>query len=272
MSNRDKTLNIWERMSRISSELSPINKDLEVTKGPNGKSYSAISEAAILKAIKPLEEKYGVYSYAVDRTREVRSIKKEFIRDGRPVQISYMVELVSSRYRFVNIDNPDQFVETIGYGTGIDSGDKAPGKAMTYADKYAIMKAYKIEGSAETDPDANASPEDGFILGDLEVPAQPENPMIPQAAEPDPAPVAEPVAPAPAAKAPEQSQGMTLEQAQNIVLTRGAHAGKTMGAMLAIDPSMVHYYAERYTGRNKDLAEAAKILLEHKASLAAAQS
>ena len=33
--------------------------------------------------------------------------------------------------------------------------DKAPGKAMTYADKYALMKAYKMVTG--DDPDQNAS-------------------------------------------------------------------------------------------------------------------
>ena len=37
----------------------------------------------------------------------------------------------------------------------LDSGDKGDGKAMTYGDKYALMKAYKI--STGDDPDAQAS-------------------------------------------------------------------------------------------------------------------
>ena len=47
-------------------------------------------------------------------------------------------------YRFINIDNPSEFIDIKSYGDGLDTGDKAPGKAMTYGDKYALMKAYKI--------------------------------------------------------------------------------------------------------------------------------
>lgn len=47
-------------------------------------------------------------------------------------------------YRFVNIDKPEEYIDIDTYGDGVDSGDKAPGKAMTYSDKYALMKAYKI--------------------------------------------------------------------------------------------------------------------------------
>ena len=46
----------------------------------------------------------------------------------------------------------------VAYGDGVDTYDKAPGKAMTYADKYALMKAYKI--STGDDPDQEASPEE----------------------------------------------------------------------------------------------------------------
>ncbi len=58
-------------------------------------------------------------------------------------------------YRFVNIDNPDDYIDITTYGDGVDTQDKAPGKAMTYADKYALLKAYKIQTG--DDPDAGAS-------------------------------------------------------------------------------------------------------------------
>ena len=41
------------------------------------------------------------------------------------------------------------------FGDGVDTQDKAPGKAMTYGDKYALLKAYKIVTG--DDPDQNAS-------------------------------------------------------------------------------------------------------------------
>ena len=68
---------------------------------------------------------------------------------------------IETTYRFVNLDNPSEYIETTVYGDGLDTGDKAPGKAMTYADKYALMKAYKL--STGDDPDKEASPEKGYV-------------------------------------------------------------------------------------------------------------
>ena len=51
---------------------------------------------------------------------------------------------IETVYRFVNIDNPEEYIDITTYGDGIDPQDKAVGKAMTYSDKYALLKAYKI--------------------------------------------------------------------------------------------------------------------------------
>lgn len=64
---------------------------------------------------------------------------------------------IQTVYRFINIDKPEEFIDVTTYGDGVDAMDKAPGKAMTYADKYALMKAYKI--STGDDPDKEASEE-----------------------------------------------------------------------------------------------------------------
>ena len=45
----------------------------------------------------------------------------------------------------------------VTFAEGIDAQDKGSGKAMTYGDKYALMKAYKI--STGDDPDQTASEE-----------------------------------------------------------------------------------------------------------------
>ena len=123
-------------------------------------SYKAVSERDVLDAVKPLEVKYGVYSYAYDRkiieNGELTSTRKDF-QTGEVKELKQLYMRLEVVYRFVNVDNPEEFVEIKTYGDGIDSGDKAAGKAMTYADKYALLKAYKI--STGEDPDQEASTE-----------------------------------------------------------------------------------------------------------------
>ena len=144
-------MNIYEKLSAISTELSTVAKNLEVGFGAN--KYKAVGEADVLKAVKPLEAKFKVYSYPHSR-RIIESGEVESVNAKGEVKKQFF-ERIETVYRFVNIEKPDEYVDITTYGDGIDSQDKSVGKAMTYGDKYALMKAYKI--STGEDPDQNGS-------------------------------------------------------------------------------------------------------------------
>ena len=153
-----KKLNIFEKMSCITNELTRVAKNLSVGVGKS--SYKAVGEADVLAAIKPVEEKYRVYSYPHNRSIVETNVlttttTKTFNGQETTTEKNQLFMRIETIYRFVNIDKPDEYVEVTTYGDGVDSQDKAPGKAMTYADKYALLKAYKIETG--DDPDQNAS-------------------------------------------------------------------------------------------------------------------
>ena len=146
-------LNIYQRLLKITEELKTVEKNLNV-KVTDKSSYKAVSERDVLDAVKPLEVKYGVYSYAFDRNVIDSGVLTSTIKDYEVKQLYLRLETI---YRFVNVDNPTEYIDIKSYGDGIDTGDKATGKAMTYADKYALLKAYKI--STGDDPDQEPSDE-----------------------------------------------------------------------------------------------------------------
>lgn len=152
---RNTALNIYQRMAAITADLNTVGKNLHVDTG-KGKGYKAVSERDIIDNVKPLEAKYGVYSYPTSRTvLESERLESETNYNGITGKKTTFFERVETVYRFVNIDNPDEFIETTTFAEGIDAQDKGSGKAMTYADKYALMKMYKI--STGDDPDADPS-------------------------------------------------------------------------------------------------------------------
>lgn len=155
-----KQLNIYEKLSLITEEIGVVEKGLKVQVNKTS-SYKAVSERDVLDAVKPIEKKYRVYSYPVKREVIDRdTLVKESEYNGNITRTNTLFMRIETTYRFVNIDNPSEYTETTVYGDGLDTGDKAPGKAMTYADKYALMKAYKL--STGDDPDKEASPEKGY--------------------------------------------------------------------------------------------------------------
>ena len=129
-------MNIYEKMLEISNRVEKVRKELEV-KISDKNSYKAVGEASVLEAIKPLEYEYKVYSYPIKR----EIVESGVLESGNTKKLYERIEVT---YRFVNIEKPEEYVDIMSYGDGIDSQDKSVGKAMTYADKYALMKAYKI--------------------------------------------------------------------------------------------------------------------------------
>ena len=146
-------LNLFQKLCKIASEIKSAEKDLEISIG--GAKYKAVSESVILGVVKPLEEKYGVYSYPCSRSIVDSNLITTKDRNG--TEKTQFYERIETVYRFVNIDNTSEYIEITSYGDGIDNGDKSVGKAMTYADKYALMKAYKIVTG--DDPDKEGSEE-----------------------------------------------------------------------------------------------------------------
>lgn len=156
--------NIFQRMAAITAELGTVAKNLNVETG-KGKVYKAVSERDVLDAVKPLEQKYGVYSYPFLReTVESEKLESESSYNGNQTKRTTFYIRLKTVYRFVNVDKPEECIDIVSFSVGMDTQDKGDGKAMTYGDKYALMKAYKI--STGDDPDQDASEENSYRKAD----------------------------------------------------------------------------------------------------------
>ena len=152
-------MNIYQKLSAITNDLQTVAKNLNVSAGKS--SYKAVSERDIIDAVKPLEVKYKIYSYPVNREIiDDQLLESEQNYNGNTTTKTTFYTRIKTTYRFVNIEQPDEYIDTITFAEGIDSQDKGSGKAMTYSDKYALMKAYKI--STGDDPDQDASKDEKY--------------------------------------------------------------------------------------------------------------
>ena len=149
-------MNLFQRMSKVTEGLRTVRKNLTVSTGGN-KGYQAVSERDILNAVKPLEIKYGIFSYPYSREIvESHMLESESTYTDKAgnqtvsTKTTFMIRL-KTVYRFVNMDDLGEFIDMITFADGLDSQDKGCGKAMTYGDKYALMKAYKISTGDEPD-------------------------------------------------------------------------------------------------------------------------
>ena len=143
-------LNIYQKMDLVRVDVGIVSKNIKINAGGYS-GYQAVSETDVIKAVNEAEHKHGLISFQ----EKLEIIEQEKIeKEGKG--ISYRIR-VRSIVKVINIDNPSEFIYFEGLGDGLDYGDKACGKANTYAMKYALLRGYKIPTGE--DPDYFASPE-----------------------------------------------------------------------------------------------------------------
>lgn len=149
-------MNIYQKIGAVSYEVGRVQMSLNVDTG-QGKSYKAISINDVVDALIPLIGKYRLVILPGEKEllRE-EQIETSYKNGGK--KTNFFVRMKST-YKVVNIDNPAEVVEAVGYGDGIDSSDKATGKALTYGRKYALIDLFNL--SKGDDPDKEAS-EEGY--------------------------------------------------------------------------------------------------------------
>lgn len=145
-----KSLNIFQKMDLARVFIGSVDKSLLVNQ-----TYKATSESDVLRAVNEAERKARLISY----TSQMEIIEKGSCQTRNGNNIWVRVKVVVT---LVNIDNPSEKLDFYGYGDGIDLNDKALGKAATYANKYALMKGYKIPTGE--DPDYFASEQSPIIV------------------------------------------------------------------------------------------------------------
>jgi hypothetical protein len=149
--DNDRFMNIYEKVCAITHEASQVAKGMEV-KLPNG-SYKAVSEGDVLHAIKPLLEKYKVLILPIHRQILGNPYLTCKALDGKEKVMFY--SRLKTEYKIVNVEDPNDFISTESYGDGVDTMDKSVGKAITYCDKYNILKLFMLITGEDADAEAS---------------------------------------------------------------------------------------------------------------------
>lgn len=153
-------MDICEIINNISKEAKGILKP-DLIK--YGKNYRAISESSILETLNPLFEKYKLFYEVHIIKQEVKIEKVNTGADALGNIVSQLVFVASVEVQLVfhtqcyEFSTDSYMFSFDGAGMGVDSGDKAMGKAITGAVKYALLKGFRLQYS--DDPDAEASKE-----------------------------------------------------------------------------------------------------------------
>lgn len=128
-------LNIYQRINEVRKKVNYAKKDKEVA----GQNYKAVTHDAVTALVRNHLIDQGVLIVP----RLISSVMNEVGKTAKGSTI-YRYE---GKYEvdFINCDSPEDRITVPGEAHANDSGDKAPGKATSYATKYAMLKLFSIE-------------------------------------------------------------------------------------------------------------------------------
>lgn len=132
-------MNIYQRINEVRKKVDYLIKDKKV------EEYMAVTHDAVTAAVR---EHFIAHGVVIAPASVVQSAVKD---TGTTTSRGTPFIRLEIRYRFdvVNADDPaDRFSIEIE-AHALDHGDKAPGKALSYAKKYAVLKLLEIETGEE---------------------------------------------------------------------------------------------------------------------------
>ena len=128
--------NVYQRINWVRAQVGYVQK----TKTVAGQGYKAVTHDEVTAMLRPHLIKAGIDTIQ-------RLVDSNFEDTGQQTKNGTHIFMYTGNYSvsLVNVDNPDDTVIMHIQAQALDFGDKAPGKAMSYAKKYAYLKSFDIE-------------------------------------------------------------------------------------------------------------------------------
>ena len=128
----------------LHQKLIEVRKSVPYLKKENeGYQFKYVSSSQTLGAIREAMDKEGVLL--------VPNVVRATLTPKNAEQGQNFTQLEMT-FTWVNVEAPDDKISCGWYGQGLDSGEKGVGKALTYAEKYFILKFFNIPTDKD-DPD-----------------------------------------------------------------------------------------------------------------------
>ena len=147
-----KPLNIYQRINEIRKKVEYLKKDKQV------QGYKVITHDQVTGAIRKYLIEYGVVVVPNEMSSKMIETGTQ-TGSGTPwmrYEAKYTIE-------FTNMDDMEQSIAINVTAHAMDTGDKAPGKALSYATKMAMLKLFSIEtGEDDEERVTQLAPEDGL--------------------------------------------------------------------------------------------------------------
>lgn len=150
-----KKLTLYQKLHKIQCEVIGLGKNKK------GHGYEYVTGSKVLEYIKPLMNDYGILL-----KQEVLSIDNQKIDYKTGIGTQYekdkseILSKVMMRFTWVDVDSGDEDINLFG-ANGQNDWDKGVGSALTYAERYFLLKFFHINTDEDDidNPDRKTSEE-----------------------------------------------------------------------------------------------------------------
>lgn len=126
--------NLFQRINDVRRSVAYIQKDKSVSTG--GGSYKAVTHDTVTAIVRGPMIEAGIVCFP-NLVESVMNQKEDGSKQAR-YDATY-------EFTFVNEDKPEDRLTIRIQAHAMDNADKAPGKALSYAKKYALLKLFELE-------------------------------------------------------------------------------------------------------------------------------
>lgn len=124
-------------------------------KESTGAQYKYVGSSQVLAAVRDKLDELGLLLIpSVTDTNVIPETVEYLDKDGKPKKTTTYFTELTMNMTWVNAESPEETISAPWYAQGVDiAGEKGVGKALTYAEKYFMMRQFNIP-SDKDDPDA----------------------------------------------------------------------------------------------------------------------
>ena len=157
-------LNLYQKLHKIQCQVMGLGKDKD------GQNFKYVSGTKVLDAIKPIMNEYGIILkqeiISIDNVRQdyqtsLSQDKETKVWSGKPK--SEILSKVMMKFTWIDVETGEKDENLFG-ANGQNDWDKGVGSAMTYAERYFLLKFFHIA----TDEDDIDNPKVDEIIIDVE--------------------------------------------------------------------------------------------------------
>ena len=132
-------MNIYQKLIEVRKTVPYLQKESK------GYQYSYCGSSQVLSAVRAKMDELGLLLVP-------RVLSHTLHPKGETDAKEHLTEL-EMEFAWINSEKPEETIVCPWYGQGLDTGEKGVGKALTYAEKYFMLKFFNI-ATDKDDPDS----------------------------------------------------------------------------------------------------------------------